>query len=82
MVLSNGGNDVVLWNTHRFPADFLLEFSVLPHDANKGLNIVFFAAMGRKGGGIFDLGSQDAMADSGVSQRRARRVPRFLLGYG
>jgi len=55
LVLSNGGNDVVLWNTHRFPADFLLEFSVLPHDANKGLNIVFFAAMGRKGGGIFDL---------------------------
>jgi hypothetical protein len=54
LLLANDGNDVVLWNTRQFPADFLLEFGVIPHDAGKGLNIVFFAAMGRDGGGIFD----------------------------
>ena len=55
LLLSNEQDDVVLWNTRKFPADFLLEFGVFPHDPNKGLNIVFLAAMGRDGGGIFDL---------------------------
>jgi hypothetical protein len=47
---------VVLWNTRVFPADFLLEFGMSPEDSNKGLNIVFFAARPKDGGGIFDLG--------------------------
>ena len=47
---------VVLWNTRAFPADFLLEFGMSPQDSSMGLNIVFFCATSRVGGGIFDLG--------------------------
>lgn len=51
--LVNEGGHLVCWNTQLFPADLLLEFGVVPVDANQGLNIVFFAATGRGGGGIF-----------------------------
>jgi hypothetical protein len=57
--LANGKGDedhVVLWNTRIFPADFLLEFKMSPRDSNTGLNIVFFAARSRNGGGIFAPG--------------------------
>lgn len=54
--LQNNGGHLVLWNTREFPSDFLLEFGVSPADANDGLAIVFFAAKGRDGGGIFDPG--------------------------
>ena len=46
---------VVLWNTRVFPEDFLLEFDMSPKDSDRGLNIVFFSASSRSGGGIFDL---------------------------
>lgn len=52
--LVNEGSHLVCWNTRRFPGDFLLEFGVIPQDPNEGLNIVFFCARGRKGGGLFD----------------------------
>jgi hypothetical protein len=52
--LVNAGGHLVCWNTRPFPADLLLEFGVSPADANQGLNIVFFQATGRGGGGIFD----------------------------
>lgn len=52
--LVNAGGHLVCWNTHVFPADLLLEFDVIPADASQGLGIVFFAATGRDGGGIFD----------------------------
>jgi hypothetical protein len=55
LYLTNDGDHLVFWNTRRFPADFLLEFSVSPHDANNGLNIVFFAATALDGGSIFEL---------------------------
>jgi hypothetical protein len=47
---------VVLWNTRVFPADFLLEFGVSPVNSTNGLNIVFFSAKAKTGGGIFDPG--------------------------
>ncbi len=50
------GGHVVLWSTRVFPEDFLLEFGFSPEDSNVGLNIVFFCAAAREGGGIFDLG--------------------------
>ena len=50
------GGHVVLWSTRTFPADFLLEFGLSPQDSAMGLNIVFFCATAREGGGIFDLG--------------------------
>jgi hypothetical protein len=56
LYLTNEAAHLVIWSTRRFPADFLLEFAVVPHDANEGLNIVFFAATGRDGRSIFDLG--------------------------
>ena len=56
LFLKNDSGHLVFWNTHEFPADVLIEFSVSPADSNKGLNIVFFAAKGRDGGNIFDLG--------------------------
>lgn len=52
--LTNEGGHLVCWNTQSFPVDFLLEFGVSPADADHGLNIIFFAATGRDGGGIFD----------------------------
>lgn len=52
--LVNEGGHLVCWNTRVFPADLLLEFDVVPADASQGLAIVFFAATGRDGGGIFD----------------------------
>lgn len=54
--LANEGGHLVCWNTRPFPGDFLLEFGVVPRDSNRGLNIVFFCAAARGGGGIFDLG--------------------------
>src|SRR5688572_2233638 len=36
----------------------MLEFDMMPSDANSGLGIVFFAASGRDGDGIFDLKQQ------------------------
>jgi Domain of unknown function (DUF1961) len=56
--LINEGGHLVMWSTRRFPADFLLEFAVIPKDADNGLNIVFFAATGRDGRSIFDLSRQ------------------------
>ena len=50
------GGHVVLWNTRIFPENFLLEFDMSPKDSSKGLNIVFFSAKSREGGGIHDLG--------------------------
>lgn len=46
---------VVVWNTRRFPENFLLEFDFSPKDPNKGLAIIFFSATGRAGESIFDL---------------------------
>jgi hypothetical protein len=54
LVLTNDAGHLVLWNTRKFPADLLLEFAITPQHPNEGLNIVFFAARGRDGGGIFD----------------------------
>lgn len=48
-------DSTVLWNTQRFPADFLLEFAFAPSDPQQGLTIIFFAATGLDGGGVFDL---------------------------
>ena len=56
LFLKNDAGHLVFWNTREFPADLLIEFGVSPADSNKGLNIVFFAAKGRDGGSIFDLG--------------------------
>ena len=56
LFLKNDPDHLVFWNTREFPADVLIEFGVSPADSNKGLNIVFFAAKGRDGGNIFDLG--------------------------
>jgi Domain of unknown function (DUF1961) len=58
LYLINEGGHLVMWSTRRFPADFLLEFAVIPKDADNGLNIVFFAATGRDGRSIFDLSQQ------------------------
>ncbi|OHE79396.1 MAG: hypothetical protein A3G75_10730 [Verrucomicrobia bacterium RIFCSPLOWO2_12_FULL_64_8] len=54
--LQNAGNHLVFWNTREFPSNFLLEFGISPADPDNGLAIVFFAAKGRDGGGIFDPG--------------------------
>ena len=43
----------VYWLTKRVPADFLLEFTVRPHDRKQGLNIVFFSTSGLHGENIF-----------------------------
>ena len=51
----DGEGHVVLWSTRIFPENFLLEFDMSPMDSAKGLNIVFFSAASRQGGGIFDL---------------------------
>lgn len=56
LVLTNDPGHLVFWNTRNFPADVLIEFAVSPLYADEGLNIVFFAAKGRDGGGIFDEG--------------------------
>ena len=56
LFLKNDPGHLVFWNVREFPADLLIEFGVSPADSNKGLNIVFFAAKGRGGGSIFDLG--------------------------
>jgi hypothetical protein len=56
LFLKNDPDHLVFWNTREFPADLLIEFGVSPSDSNKGLNIVFFAAKGRDGGSIFDMG--------------------------
>lgn len=53
--MESTGGHLVLWNTREFPADFLLEFTVSPHNSSDGVNIVFFSARGRDGGSIFDL---------------------------
>ena len=53
--LQNKGYHVVLWNTRVFPENVLLEFGYVPEDSLRGLNIVFFAARPKAGGGIFDL---------------------------
>ena len=47
--------NVVLWNTRKFPGNFLLELGFSPKDSNKGLAIVFFCATGRDSSDIFDL---------------------------
>lgn len=44
----------VFWLTKRIPADFLLEFTVRPHNRKNGLNIVFFNTTGPNGENIFD----------------------------
>jgi Domain of unknown function (DUF1961) len=46
----------VLWNTRVFPEDFLLEFAISPEDSTRGLAIIFFSAVARDGGSIFDAG--------------------------
>ncbi len=56
LVLTNDPGHLVFWNTRKFPADLLIEFGVSPIHPNEGLNIVFFAARGHDGGGIFDEG--------------------------
>ncbi|MBC8356383.1 MAG: DUF1961 family protein [Planctomycetes bacterium] len=43
----------VFWLTKQIPADFLLEFTVRPHDRKQGLNIVFFNTTGLNGEDIF-----------------------------
>ena len=47
---------MVVWNTNRFPADLLFEFTVNHHGSNDGLTLVFFAAEGLQGQDIFDPG--------------------------
>ncbi|MDA1250282.1 MAG: DUF1961 family protein, partial [Planctomycetota bacterium] len=37
----------------RIPTDFLMEFTVRPHDRKQGLNIVFFNTTGLNGENIF-----------------------------
>lgn len=54
LVLQNKPGHLVCWQTREFPADLLVEFAMSPIDSNKGLAIVFFAARGHDGGGIFD----------------------------
>lgn len=44
----------VFWLTKQIPADFLLEFTVRPHDRKQGLNIVFFNTTGLNGENIFE----------------------------
>lgn len=56
LFLKNDDGHLVFWSTREFPGDLLIEFGVSPADSGKGLNIVFFAAKGRDGGSIFDLG--------------------------
>jgi len=46
---------MVVWNSHVFPADFLLEFDVNHCSSTNGLTIVFFSATGRSGEDMFDL---------------------------
>jgi len=55
LVLKNDPGHLVFWNTREFPANVLIEFGASPADSDQGLNIVFFAAKGRDGEGIFDL---------------------------
>ena len=43
----------VFWLTRQIPADFLLEFTVRPHNRKQGLNIVFFNTTGLTGENIF-----------------------------
>ncbi|MBC8355988.1 MAG: DUF1961 family protein [Planctomycetes bacterium] len=43
----------VFWLAKQIPADFLLEFTVRPHDRKQGLNIVFFNTTGLSGENIF-----------------------------
>ena len=47
---------MVVWNRRRFPADMLFEFTVNHHGSDDGLTLVFLAATGLEGQGIFDLG--------------------------
>ena len=47
---------MVVWNKYRFPADMMFEFTVNHHGSDDGLTLVFFAAEGLGGQGIFDLG--------------------------
>lgn len=54
LVLQNQPGHLVFWQMKEFPADLLIEFAMSPADSNKGLAIVFLAARGRDGGGIFD----------------------------
>ncbi len=44
LIVDSYGSDVVLWNTHKFPENFLLEFTMKPVNPDKGLAIVFFCA--------------------------------------
>ena len=46
---------MVVWNKNGFPADMMLEFTVNHHGSDNGLTLVFFAATGLEGKGIFDL---------------------------
>jgi hypothetical protein len=46
---------MVVWNTKKLPADFLLEFDVNPCGSTNGLLIVFFCAAGKNGQDLFDL---------------------------
>ncbi|MCP4044389.1 MAG: DUF1961 family protein [Gammaproteobacteria bacterium] len=47
---------MVLWNKNYFPADMMFEFTVNHQGSDNGLTLVFFAAKGRAGQDIFDLG--------------------------
>lgn len=46
-------NHLVCWLTREMPADFVLEFTVRPHNRGEGLNIVFFNTRGTNGEEIF-----------------------------
>ena len=46
---------MVVWNKNRFPADMMFEFTVNHHGSDDGLTLVFFAAEGLEGEGIFEL---------------------------
>lgn len=45
---------MVVWLRREVPADFLLEFTLRPHDRHRGLAIVFFTMRGVNGESVFD----------------------------
>jgi len=53
--LKNDGGHCVLWNTREFPESFVAEWD-FQHHHPQGLAILFFAARGAEGGGIFEPG--------------------------
>ena len=50
-----GPSHMVVWNSTRFLADMMFEFTVNHHGSDDGLTLVFFAAEGIEGEELFDL---------------------------